>query len=143
MVEGRRLHTGVQPGSRRGRVGPFAFVGAFVDFAGRYAKLGFTEIVIHAPVPDGSPELPAAVADEKLFERNVTQELDQLAGRRAVPGSARTGAAIQSASRPVGQWSSRPVGQSSCLWTRALRQPGRRRNRGGTAAVSQTPLALT
>lgn len=63
-----------------GRVGPFASVDAFVDFAGRYAELGFTEIVIHAPVPDGSPEFPAAVADEKLFERIVTQGLDQLAG---------------------------------------------------------------
>ncbi|WP_371930354.1 hypothetical protein [Streptomyces poriferorum] len=101
-------------------------MGAFVDFAGRYAKLGFTEIVIHAPVPDGSPELPAAVADEKLFERNVTQGLDQLAGRRAVPGSARTGAAVQSCSRPVVLSTSRPV----CGRGRSVSRAG-----AGTAGV--------
>ncbi|MEU1345651.1 LLM class flavin-dependent oxidoreductase [Streptomyces sp. NPDC005795] len=63
-----------------GRGGPFASVDAFVDFAGRYAEIGFTEIVIHAPVPDGSPAFPAAVADEKRFEQIVTQGLAQLAG---------------------------------------------------------------
>ncbi|MFI6945160.1 LLM class flavin-dependent oxidoreductase [Streptomyces sp. NPDC050422] len=63
-----------------GRGGPFTSVDAFVDFVGRYAELGFTEIVIHAPVPDGSPGFSAAVADEELFERIVTQGLTQLAG---------------------------------------------------------------
>ncbi|WP_406094697.1 LLM class flavin-dependent oxidoreductase [Streptomyces sp. NBC_01013] len=62
------------------RGGPFESVDAFVDFAGRHAELGFTEIVIHAPVPDGSPAFSAAVSDEKLFERIVTQGLAQLAG---------------------------------------------------------------
>ncbi|MGW1223818.1 LLM class flavin-dependent oxidoreductase [Streptomyces sp. NPDC001515] len=63
-----------------GRLGPFASADAFVDFAGRHAELGFTEIVIHAPVPAGSPEFSAAVADQKLFEEIVTRGLDQLAG---------------------------------------------------------------
>lgn len=57
------------------------FRGRVRALRGQVRGLGFTEIVIHAPVPDGSPEFLAAVADEKLFERNVTQGLDQLAGR--------------------------------------------------------------
>ncbi len=67
------------PDLTRGGGGPFESVDAFVDFAGRHAELGFTEIVIHAPVPEDSPEFSAAVADEKLFEQMVTQGLAQLA----------------------------------------------------------------
>lgn len=51
-----------------------------MDFAGRHAEIGFTEIVIHAPVPADGPEFTAAVADEKLFEEIVTQGQAQLAG---------------------------------------------------------------
>ncbi|WNI23634.1 LLM class flavin-dependent oxidoreductase [Streptomyces sp. ITFR-16] len=63
-----------------GRSRPFDSVDAFVDFVGRHAELGFTEIVIHAPVPADGPEFAAAVADEKLFEEIVTQAPAQLAG---------------------------------------------------------------
>ncbi|MFD0022750.1 LLM class flavin-dependent oxidoreductase [Streptomyces sp. NPDC058382] len=57
---------------------PFDSVDAFVDFAGRYAELGFTEIVIHAPVPADGPEFSAAVADERLFEQIATRAPAQL-----------------------------------------------------------------
>ncbi|WP_016906315.1 LLM class flavin-dependent oxidoreductase [Streptomyces xiaopingdaonensis] len=47
---------------------------AFVDFAGRHASLGFTEIVVHAPIPDS----PFA-ADPAVFERIATEAPAQLA----------------------------------------------------------------
>jgi alkanesulfonate monooxygenase SsuD/methylene tetrahydromethanopterin reductase-like flavin-dependent oxidoreductase (luciferase family) len=47
---------------------PLASVDAFVDVAGRYGALGFTELVVHWPVPDS----PFAV-DPALFERIVTE----------------------------------------------------------------------
>lgn len=50
-------------------------VDAFVDFAGRHQALGFTEIVIHAPIPDSE-----FAADENVFEKIATQGLAQLAG---------------------------------------------------------------
>lgn len=64
-------------GGRKGS--PFDSVDAFVDFAGRHAELGFTEIVIHAPVPADGPEFSAAVPDERLFEEIATHGLAQLA----------------------------------------------------------------
>ncbi|MFF2849944.1 LLM class flavin-dependent oxidoreductase [Streptomyces sp. NPDC058001] len=46
---------------------------AFVDFAGRHAELGFTEIVVHWPIPD----TPFA-ADQKVFEQIATEAVQQL-----------------------------------------------------------------
>ncbi|MFJ6571354.1 LLM class flavin-dependent oxidoreductase [Streptomyces sp. NPDC091292] len=57
---------------------PLDSLDAFVDFAGRHAELGFTEIVVHWPIPD----TPFA-ADEKVFEQIATEAVEQL-GR---PGS--------------------------------------------------------
>ncbi|MET7345956.1 LLM class flavin-dependent oxidoreductase [Streptomyces sp. NPDC087866] len=57
---------------------PFDSVDAFVDFAGRHAELGFTEIVIHAPVPAEGPGFDAAVPDGKLFEEIATRGAAQL-----------------------------------------------------------------
>lgn len=55
------------------RSGPLESLDAFVDFAGRHFALGFTEIVLHAPVPDSD-----FAADEKVFERIATEGLAQL-----------------------------------------------------------------
>jgi alkanesulfonate monooxygenase SsuD/methylene tetrahydromethanopterin reductase-like flavin-dependent oxidoreductase (luciferase family) len=49
---------------------------AFVDFAGNHAALGFTEIVIHWPIPDSD-----FAADQKVFERIATEAVQQLDGR--------------------------------------------------------------
>ncbi|NBM17535.1 LLM class flavin-dependent oxidoreductase [Streptomyces sp. GC420] len=48
---------------------------AFVDFAGRHRALGFTEIVVHWPIPDS-----VFAADEKLFERIATEAAAALGG---------------------------------------------------------------
>lgn len=48
-------------------------VDAFVDFAGRHQELGFTELVIHAPIPDSD-----FAADEAVFERIAAEALAQL-----------------------------------------------------------------
>ncbi|MCJ1678729.1 LLM class flavin-dependent oxidoreductase [Streptomyces sp. APSN-46.1] len=48
-------------------------VDAFVDFAGRHRELGFTELVIHAPIPDSE-----FAADESVFEKIATDGLAQL-----------------------------------------------------------------
>ncbi|MFG2293163.1 LLM class flavin-dependent oxidoreductase [Streptomyces sp. NPDC048603] len=48
-------------------------VDAFVDFAGRHRDLGFTEIVIHSPIPDSQ-----FAADEAVFERIATEAVNQL-----------------------------------------------------------------
>ncbi|MCF3178416.1 LLM class flavin-dependent oxidoreductase [Streptomyces polychromogenes] len=48
-------------------------VDAFVDFAGRHRELGFTELVIHAPIPDSD-----FAADDAVFERIATEALAQL-----------------------------------------------------------------
>ncbi|KJY47657.1 LLM class flavin-dependent oxidoreductase [Streptomyces sp. KS 21] len=48
-------------------------VDAFVDFAGRHQELGFTEIVIHAPIPDSE-----FAADENVFAEIATEGLAQL-----------------------------------------------------------------
>lgn len=68
------------PGLAAGGGRPLDSVDAFVDFAGRHAELGFTEVVIHAPVPADGPGFDAAVPDEKLFEEIATRGAAQLAG---------------------------------------------------------------
>ncbi|WP_037574404.1 LLM class flavin-dependent oxidoreductase [Phaeacidiphilus oryzae] len=52
---------------------PLASVDAFVDYAGRYAELGITEIVLHWPVPDSVFE-----ADLSVFEKIATDGPAQL-----------------------------------------------------------------
>ncbi|GGW45275.1 LLM class flavin-dependent oxidoreductase [Streptomyces xantholiticus] len=65
------LLTGFTPD--RGR--PLESLDAFVDFAGRHFELGFTEIAIHAPIPDSD-----FAADQAVFERIATEALAQLGG---------------------------------------------------------------
>ncbi|UUU41005.1 LLM class flavin-dependent oxidoreductase [Streptomyces sp. NBC_00162] len=48
-------------------------VDAFVDFAGRHLELGFTELVIHAPIPDSD-----FAVDEAVFEKIATEAAAQL-----------------------------------------------------------------
>ncbi|MDQ0960443.1 hypothetical protein QFZ66_004321 [Streptomyces sp. B4I13] len=55
------------------RQGPLESLDAFVDFAGRHAEMGITEIVIHWPIPDSD-----FAADETVFERIATEGLAQL-----------------------------------------------------------------
>ncbi|MEU6915884.1 LLM class flavin-dependent oxidoreductase [Streptomyces olindensis] len=55
------------------RVGPLQSLDAFVDFAGRHAELGFTELVIHWPIPDSD-----FAADEKVFEQIAMEAPAQL-----------------------------------------------------------------
>ncbi|MFB7754438.1 LLM class flavin-dependent oxidoreductase [Streptomyces sp. NPDC056121] len=52
---------------------PLQSVDAFVDFAGRYAELGFTEIVIHWPLEDS-----VFAADQQVFERIASDAMPQL-----------------------------------------------------------------
>ncbi|MET8408588.1 LLM class flavin-dependent oxidoreductase [Streptomyces sp. NPDC005195] len=63
------LLTGFTPD--RGR--PLESLDAFVDFAGRHAELGFTDIVIHWPIPDSD-----FAADHKVFERIAMEAPAQL-----------------------------------------------------------------
>ncbi|MEV5987319.1 LLM class flavin-dependent oxidoreductase [Streptomyces sp. NPDC052051] len=63
------LLTGFTPD--RGR--PMESLDAFVDFAGRHAELGFTDLVIHWPIPDSD-----FAADEKVFEQIAMEALAQL-----------------------------------------------------------------
>ena len=63
------LLTGFTPD--RGR--PLESLGAFVDFAGRHQELGFTDIVIHWPIPDSD-----FAADEKAFEQIAMEATAQL-----------------------------------------------------------------
>ncbi|MEU6877621.1 LLM class flavin-dependent oxidoreductase [Streptomyces sp. NPDC046712] len=63
------LLTGFTPD--RGR--PLASLDAFVDFAGRHQELGFTEIVIHWPIPDSD-----FAADQAVFEKIATEATAQL-----------------------------------------------------------------
>jgi alkanesulfonate monooxygenase SsuD/methylene tetrahydromethanopterin reductase-like flavin-dependent oxidoreductase (luciferase family) len=65
------LLTGFTP--ERGR--PLESLDAFVEFAGRHFALGFTEIVVHAPIPDSD-----FAADQAVFERIATEALAQLGG---------------------------------------------------------------
>ncbi|WP_042163282.1 LLM class flavin-dependent oxidoreductase [Streptomyces sp. NBRC 110035] len=55
----------------RGR--PLESLDAFVDFAGRHAELGFTELVLHWPIPDSD-----FAADQKTFERIAMEAPTQL-----------------------------------------------------------------
>ena len=52
---------------------PLESFDAFVDFAGTHFALGFTEIVVHWPIPDSD-----FAADEKVFERVATEALAEL-----------------------------------------------------------------
>ncbi|MGA4849957.1 LLM class flavin-dependent oxidoreductase [Streptomyces sp. G5(2025)] len=61
--------TGFTPDRNR----PLESLDAFVDFAGRHAELGFTEIVVHAPIPDS-----VFAADQAVFEQIATEALAQL-----------------------------------------------------------------
>ncbi|MET8447467.1 LLM class flavin-dependent oxidoreductase [Streptomyces sp. NPDC005209] len=63
------LLTGFTPD--RGR--PLESLDAFVDFAGRHQELGFTELVIHWPIPDSD-----FAADEKVFEQIAMEAPAQL-----------------------------------------------------------------
>ncbi|MEV5433558.1 LLM class flavin-dependent oxidoreductase [Streptomyces sp. NPDC052701] len=65
----RILLTGFTPDRNR----PLRSLDAFVDFAGRHQELGFTEIVIHWPIPDSD-----FAAEEKVFERIAMEALAQL-----------------------------------------------------------------
>ncbi|HSA51961.1 MAG TPA: LLM class flavin-dependent oxidoreductase [Yinghuangia sp.] len=48
-------------------------VGAFVDYAGRYAEVGITEIVVHEPLPGTVFD-----TDPSVFDRIVTEGLPQV-----------------------------------------------------------------
>ncbi|MFI1014489.1 LLM class flavin-dependent oxidoreductase [Streptomyces sp. NPDC020965] len=63
------LLTGFTPD--RGR--PLDSLDSFVDFAGHHIELGFTELVIHAPIPDSD-----FASDPVVFERIATEALGQL-----------------------------------------------------------------
>jgi alkanesulfonate monooxygenase SsuD/methylene tetrahydromethanopterin reductase-like flavin-dependent oxidoreductase (luciferase family) len=52
---------------------PLASVDAFVDMAGRFGRLGFTELIVHWPIPGTAFEV-----DPVLFERIATDGIDQL-----------------------------------------------------------------
>ncbi|MGW0857097.1 LLM class flavin-dependent oxidoreductase [Streptomyces sp. NPDC002690] len=52
---------------------PLESVEAFVDFAGRHRDLGFTELVVHWPVPDSD-----FATDPVVFERIATEALGRL-----------------------------------------------------------------
>lgn len=61
------------PGFTPDRGRPLESLDAFVDFAGRHQELGFTEIVIHWPIPDSD-----FAADAKVFEQIAMEALSQL-----------------------------------------------------------------
>ncbi|MFI6656931.1 LLM class flavin-dependent oxidoreductase [Streptomyces sp. NPDC050523] len=63
------LLTGFTPDRAR----PLESLDAFVDFAGRHRELGFTEIVIHWPVPGTH-----FAADQKIFEQIAMETPAQL-----------------------------------------------------------------
>ncbi|WP_432136600.1 MULTISPECIES: LLM class flavin-dependent oxidoreductase [unclassified Streptomyces] len=65
----RILLTGFTPDRSR----PLGSLDAFVDFAGRHQALGFTELVIHWPIPDSD-----FAADAKVFERIAMEAPAQL-----------------------------------------------------------------
>jgi alkanesulfonate monooxygenase SsuD/methylene tetrahydromethanopterin reductase-like flavin-dependent oxidoreductase (luciferase family) len=52
---------------------PLASVDAFVDLAGRLGRIGFTELIVHWPIPGSQFEV-----DQALFERIATEGVDQL-----------------------------------------------------------------
>jgi hypothetical protein len=53
---------------------PLASVGAFDDFVGRYAALGFTDVVFHHPRPDD----PVWDEPESIVEEIATEVLPRL-----------------------------------------------------------------
>jgi alkanesulfonate monooxygenase SsuD/methylene tetrahydromethanopterin reductase-like flavin-dependent oxidoreductase (luciferase family) len=63
------LLTGFTPD--RGR--PLESLDAFVDFAGRHKELGFTELVVHWPIPDSDFS-----ADQTVFDKIATEVAAQL-----------------------------------------------------------------
>ncbi|WP_436737733.1 LLM class flavin-dependent oxidoreductase [Streptomyces sp. BBFR102] len=63
------LLTGFTPERAR----PLDSVDAFVEFAGRHQELGFTEIVVHWPIPDSD-----FAADQPVFEKIATEAVGQL-----------------------------------------------------------------
>ncbi|MFD5425390.1 LLM class flavin-dependent oxidoreductase [Streptomyces sp. NPDC127084] len=63
------LLTGFTPDRAR----PLESLDAFVDFAGRHQDLGFTELVIHWPIPDSD-----FAADLSVFEKIATEAPAQL-----------------------------------------------------------------
>ncbi|MEV6667956.1 LLM class flavin-dependent oxidoreductase [Streptomyces nigra] len=63
------LLTGFTPDRAR----PLESLDAFVDFAGRHQELGFTEIVVHWPIPDSD-----FAADVKVFEQIAMEAGAQL-----------------------------------------------------------------
>lgn len=70
---GRILLTGFTPD----RMAMLDSVDAFVDFAGRHAELGITEIVLHRPIPGTD-----FAADQAVYERVAVEGPAQLAGSR-------------------------------------------------------------
>jgi alkanesulfonate monooxygenase SsuD/methylene tetrahydromethanopterin reductase-like flavin-dependent oxidoreductase (luciferase family) len=58
-------------GSTRER--PLESVDAFVDFAGRYAEAGITDLILHQPIPDSQ-----FAADPVVFEQIVDKALPQI-----------------------------------------------------------------
>ncbi|GAA1928730.1 LLM class flavin-dependent oxidoreductase [Streptomyces sodiiphilus] len=63
------LLTGFTPERSR----PLESLDAFVDFAGKHQELGFSEIVLHWPIPDSD-----FAADEAVFEQIALEALAQL-----------------------------------------------------------------
>ncbi|MEV7288218.1 LLM class flavin-dependent oxidoreductase [Streptomyces sp. NPDC093252] len=63
------LLTGFTPDRAR----PLESLDAFVDFAGRHREIGFTEIVVHWPIPDTD-----FAADQKIFEQIAMEGVAQL-----------------------------------------------------------------
>ncbi|MET7679480.1 LLM class flavin-dependent oxidoreductase [Streptomyces sp. NPDC005423] len=63
------LLTGFTPDRDR----PLESLAAFVDFAGRHQELGFTDIVVHWPIPDSD-----FAADQKIFEQIAMEAPVQL-----------------------------------------------------------------
>ncbi|WP_327189984.1 LLM class flavin-dependent oxidoreductase [Streptomyces xinghaiensis] len=63
------LLTGFTPDRTR----PLESLDAFVDFAGRHRELGFTEIVVHWPIPGSD-----FAADQAVFEKIATEAAAQL-----------------------------------------------------------------
>ncbi|TLS41490.1 LLM class flavin-dependent oxidoreductase [Streptomyces montanus] len=55
------------------RLRPLESLDAFVDFAGKHRELGFTDIVIHWPIPDSD-----FAADQKVFEHIAMEAVGQL-----------------------------------------------------------------
>lgn len=73
-VAGRELPERVfLAGTAPGVAEAMSSLDAFVDFAGRYAQIGITELVVHAPVPDSLYAL-----DEGLYETLLTEAPTQL-----------------------------------------------------------------